>query len=123
MLIYLLRHGIAEEGFGKRDSDRALTDEGRQKLRALLSTAARAGVTPTLVISSPYRRAMETAKIAIEVLAYKGALIDSSALTPDSSPQSAWNDVRSHSSEEKSGSTISIKNSDDTDSFGHADIC
>src|SRR5882724_7468340 len=100
MRIYLLRHGIAEEGFGKRDADRALTDEGKKKLRELLRVAARAGVEPALVISSPYRRAVETARLAIEVLGYQGALIESSSLTPESLPQSAWNDVRVHESED-----------------------
>ena len=100
MRIYLLRHGIAEEGFGKRDFDRALTDEGKIKLRELLGTAARAGVEPALVISSPYRRAMETARIAVEALDYKGTLIESTALTPDSSPRAAWSDVSVHSDEE-----------------------
>ena len=100
MRIYLLRHGIAEEGFGKRDSDRALTDEGKSKVRELLQVAARAGVEPALVISSPYRRALETARIAVDALGYLGPLIESNSLTPDSSPQSAWSDVRNHSSDE-----------------------
>ena len=100
MRIYLLRHGIAEEGSGKRDSDRALTAEGKEKVRQLIRVAARAGVAPSLVISSPYRRAMETAGIAIEELHYAGPLVESTCLTPDSSTQSAWNDVRIHASEE-----------------------
>lgn len=100
MRIYLLRHGVAEEGFGKRDSDRALTEDGKQKLRELLTTVAQAGVHPSLILSSPYRRAIETARIAVEVLGYQGHLVECSSLTPDSSPQSAWSDVRVHSSEE-----------------------
>ncbi len=99
MRIYLLRHGIAEEGFGKRDSDRALTGEGKRKLHDLLSVASRAEVMPTLVLTSPYKRAMETAMIAREVLGYQGPLVECSTLTPDSSPQSAWSDVRIHSAE------------------------
>ena len=100
MRIYLLRHGIAEEGFGKRDSERALTDEGKKKLRELLRTAARGGVEPSLVISSPYRRALETARIAIEVFGHQGPLVESSSLTPDSSAQAAWSDIRVHASKE-----------------------
>ena len=100
MRIYLLRHGIAEEGFGKRDSERALTDEGKQKVRELLKTVAQAGVRPSLVISSPYRRAMETARLAMTELGYKGSLVECSALTPDSSPKAAWSDVRIHGDEE-----------------------
>lgn len=100
MRIYLLRHGVAEEGFGKRDSERALTEEGKQKLREFLPTLAHAGVQPALVISSPYRRAIETARIAVDVLGYQGLLLECTSLTPDSSPQSAWSEVRVHSSEE-----------------------
>ena len=100
MRIYLLRHGVAEEGFGKRDSERALTEDGKQKLRDLLKTAADAGLLPSLVLSSPYRRAIETARIAVEVLGYRGNLLETTTLTPDSSPQSAWSEIRLHSSEE-----------------------
>jgi phosphohistidine phosphatase len=100
MRIYLLRHGIAEEGAGMRDSARALTSEGTQKVSQLMKVARRAGVAPTLVISSPYRRALETARIAIDELDYKGPLVESTSLTPDSSTQSAWNDVRVHAGEE-----------------------
>jgi phosphohistidine phosphatase len=100
MRIYLLRHGIAEEAFSKRDSDRALTEEGKRKLQEVLRLAARGGVEPSLIISSPYRRAIETARIAIDVLGYKGPLIESTCLTPDSPAESAWSDVRLHSSEE-----------------------
>ena len=100
MRIYLLRHGIAEEGFGKRDADRALTGEGKKKLYELLGTVERAHISPSLVISSPYRRAKETAQIAIEVFKYKGPLVESVCLTPECTPQSAWNDIRVHSSED-----------------------
>ena len=62
MQIYLLRHGIAEDAKpGRPDSERALTDEGRAKLRRVLKRARTADVTPSLILSSPYRRAMETA--------------------------------------------------------------
>ena len=99
MRIYLLRHGIAEEGFGKRDSERALTAEGKAKLRDVLALAARTGVAPSLIISSPYRRALETARIAVDALDYKGPLVEMSSLTPDSSPQSAWSDIKAHAGE------------------------
>jgi phosphohistidine phosphatase SixA len=60
--IYLLRHGIAENS--TPDSDRALTPEGREKLRRVLARARDADVAPSLILSSPYRRALETAEIA-----------------------------------------------------------
>ena len=67
MDVYLLRHGIAEDARpGTPDSDRALTREGRDKLRRVLKRVHEAGVAPTLILSSPYRRALETAEIAAE---------------------------------------------------------
>ena len=64
MEIYLLRHGIAEDrSTTGRDPDRRLTDEGRAKLRRVLERAHQAGVRPSLILSSPYRRALETAEI------------------------------------------------------------
>jgi phosphohistidine phosphatase len=101
MEIYLLRHGIAEEGHaGGRDSDRALTAEGREKLRRVLKRAHDAGVRPGVILASPYRRAVETAQIAAELLEYSGGLVKTQALVPDASPQNAWDEIRSRRTEE-----------------------
>jgi len=100
MEIYLLRHGIAEDGrAGQPDSERALTSEGKKKLRAVLRTVRKAGITPSLVITSPYRRALQTAQLAAEVLDYKGDLLRSSALEPGSQPSAVWEEVRVHHNE------------------------
>jgi phosphohistidine phosphatase len=59
MELYIFRHGIAEEAaFGRPDSARQLTDEGRKKTAAVAKMARRADVRPSLIISSPYDRAM-----------------------------------------------------------------
>jgi len=101
MQIYLLRHGIAEDGKpGRPDSERALTDEGRAKLRRVLKRARTADVTPSLILSSPYLRAMETAEVAVEVLRYQGEIVQSRAFVPEVSPQEAWEEIRVHSKEE-----------------------
>lgn len=100
MQIYLLRHGIAEEGrVGKSDAERALTQEGRRKLRQVLHTAAEADVKPSLVLSSPFRRALETAEIARDVLGYKGQILQTDALTPASTVEQAWSEIRDHAEE------------------------
>ncbi len=97
MQLFLFRHGIAENGQpGGRDSDRALTPEGKKKLREVLRLAVEGGVDPTLILTSPYRRAVETAEIAAEVLGYKGNLLRTNALIPDSSPRDVWQEVRTH---------------------------
>ena len=100
MQIYLLRHGIAEEaGPGSSDSDRALTSEGRDKLRRVLKQARRAGAAPSLILSSPYRRALETADVAAEVLSYGGKVVRIRALTPEAAPNDSWEEIRSRKDE------------------------
>src|SRR3954471_14786755 len=101
MQIYLLRHGIAEDGKpGRPDSERALTDEGRAKLRGVLKRARTAAVTPSLILSSPFRRALETAEAAVEVLPYRSDIVRSPAFVPEASTQEAWDEIRAHSKEE-----------------------
>ncbi|HXB74400.1 MAG TPA: histidine phosphatase family protein [Candidatus Acidoferrales bacterium] len=100
MQIYLLRHGIAEESRpGGSDSDRALTSEGREKLRRVLKQARRAGAVPSLILSSPYRRALETADVAVEVLGYGGKVVRARALVPEASPFDAWGEIRARRDE------------------------
>ena len=96
MQIFLLRHGIAEDTAAGGDPERQLTAEGRQKVKEVIKTAARAGVSPDLCLSSPYRRAIETARIAAEVLKYKGPLLETSVLTPSSDVRSVWEEIRVH---------------------------
>jgi phosphohistidine phosphatase len=100
MEIYLLRHGIAEENAPTgRDADRRLTEEGRQKLRRVLERAHQAGVEPSLILTSPLRRALETAEIAARELGYEGKLVRTEALVPSSSPEDVWEEVRHHHEE------------------------
>jgi phosphohistidine phosphatase len=100
MEIYLLRHGIAEDRSATgKDADRRLTDEGRAKLRRVLERAHQGGVRPSLILSSPLRRALETAEIAARELGYEGKIGRIAALTPESSPQQVWEAIREHRSE------------------------
>ncbi len=100
MEIYILRHGIAEDGdVAQPDSERALTAEGKKKLRNVLRVAAKAGVAPSLILTSPYRRALETAELAAEVLDYKGDLLRTKALEPGSEPRAVWDEIRVHKDE------------------------
>jgi len=97
MELYLLRHGIADEHSDSgRDADRRLTDAGKEKLRRVLKRGKSAGVEPSLILSSPYKRALETAEIAAEELGYKGEIVRVGSLTPDSSPPSIWSTVRDY---------------------------
>ena len=98
MELYLLRHGIAETARpGMKDSERALTEEGRTKLRRVLKRAQEAGVEVDVILSSPYRRALETASVAAEILAYPGKIIQTPTLVPNSSPFEVWDEIRARS--------------------------
>lgn len=95
MEILLLRHGIAADARpGQPDADRALTGEGKQKLRTLLRRLRKAGVRPSLILSSPYLRARQTAEIACDILAPGAIIVPARALTPGASPQEAWDEIR-----------------------------
>ena len=100
MQIYLLRHGIAEDARpGHPDAERALTGEGREKLRRVLKRARLAQVAPGVILSSPYRRAVETADVAVEELCYQGKVVRTGRLVPEASPLDAWEEIRSRKGE------------------------
>jgi len=100
MELYLFRHGIAEDAqAGRPDADRALTDEGRKKAAEVVKTARRAGVEPSLIVSSPYVRAVETAQIAAEGFQHKGEIVRIEALVPHGSPEKVWAELRDYREE------------------------
>jgi phosphohistidine phosphatase len=100
MEIYILRHGIAEDSQpGQSDSERALTPEGRKKLVRVLRVAREAGVAPSLILTSPLKRAVQTAQLAAETLDYKGELLRTKALEPGSHPRMVWEEIRVHKDE------------------------
>ncbi len=102
MEVYLLRHGIAEAGRpGHADSERALTAEGKKKLREVLAVARGAGVEPSLILTSPYKRAVQTAELAAEVLGYRGELLRTEALVPESRAETVWDELRVHKDQEQ----------------------
>jgi len=95
-----LRHGIAEDRAPSgADADRRLTDDGRKKLVRVLGRARKAAVTPTLILSSPLKRAFETAEIAARELGYSGEISITDSLTPESSPHRVWTEIRAHRDE------------------------
>jgi phosphohistidine phosphatase len=100
MELYLFRHGIAEDaGPGLPDPKRALTDEGRKKTAEVVKAARRAGIAPSLIVSSPYVRAVETAQIAVEGFGYKGDIVRTETLVPFGSPEKVWAELRDYREE------------------------
>jgi phosphohistidine phosphatase len=94
MNLYLLRHGIAEEHAASgRDEDRELTEEGREKLTKVLQRAARSGVKPDVIMSSPYKRAVQTARLATRLLEGPELTLTETA-TPYADPRALWGEVK-----------------------------
>src|SRR5437763_1560333 len=94
MELYVFRHGIAEDRqAGRPDADRQLTDEGRKKTAGVIRKARDAGVEPSLILTSPYARALETARIAAEGFGYKGQIVRAGVLEPGGTPEAVWNEL------------------------------
>lgn len=64
MILYVLRHGIAEDApAGGDDGARKLTDRGRDKVRRAAAGLRAAGLKFDAILTSPLARATETAEI------------------------------------------------------------
>ena len=97
MILYVLRHAIAEEPRpGQSDSTRQLTETGRNRCRRVLAHAKRVKVRPQYILTSPYDRAAQTAEIAKVELGFDRELITSNALVPFVSVQDLWNAIRDY---------------------------
>jgi phosphohistidine phosphatase len=95
MELYLFRHGIAEDApAGRSDSSRSLTDEGRERSAAVARMARNSGVAPSLIASSPYVRAVQTAEVAAKEFNWHGELLRLPSLVPHGTPEAVWSDIR-----------------------------
>ena len=65
-MIWLLRHGDAEDG--SPDSERPLTEKGREQARAVGAALKALGVEVDACLTSPKVRAADTARLACEPL-------------------------------------------------------
>ena len=93
MEIYVLRHGEAEEReTGLADRDRKLTAKGKQALKTVLTVASGLEVAPDVILTSPLRRAQETAALAAQVLGCK-RVIETRSLLPGASPDVVWKEI------------------------------
>lgn len=70
MRLYFLRHGVAieREGWDGADSERPLTDEGREQTHVAARGLAALGLRLDAMYTSPYVRAADTARITAEAL-------------------------------------------------------
>jgi phosphohistidine phosphatase len=71
MKLYLVRHAIAEDHHPISDAERALTPKGRIKMAEQAKGLGKIRFRPEIILTSPLRRALETAAIIGEVLGIK----------------------------------------------------
>ena len=83
MKLYLVRHGPAEsQSATGRDFDRALTVEGRERVRLVAIELGKRDEVPKRIIASPLRRAVETAEAIVEALGLDLEIEQSEDLAP-----------------------------------------
>lgn len=83
MKLILVRHAAAiERSPGMRDEMRYLTSEGRAFFRKTARTMLKNGADPSLILTSPLLRAVQTAEILAETLSYVGPLLVVDDLAP-----------------------------------------
>jgi phosphohistidine phosphatase len=85
MKVYLVRHGIAVERIGGailNDSQRPLTDEGKQETKHVAQGLKKLGIGADLVVTSPLTRAKQTGEIIKDVLGCQEDLKITDSLAP-----------------------------------------
>jgi phosphohistidine phosphatase len=95
--VYIVRHGIAEDRSSSgRDADRALTREGKKKMKHAARGFAALGAKPKLILTSPLVRARETADILLAALpGAKLSVVEALASGADPVEVAAASDYRS----------------------------
>src|SRR5438876_1221851 len=89
MNLYFLRHAIAADkaSWKGSDADRPLTKEGMRKMKKGAKGIRRLDLPIDWILTSPYRRAYDTAAIVAKELKLKKSLKVSRMLTPDGDPK------------------------------------
>jgi phosphohistidine phosphatase len=92
--IWILRHAVAEDRSKTgRDEDRELTEDGTRRARDVGRGLAALEPGISRIVTSPYRRARQTAEAAAAALGLEHALTESRALEPDRDPEDILHEV------------------------------
>jgi phosphohistidine phosphatase len=98
MRLVIVRHGRAIERDDPNcppEAERYLTDEGKKRTRQVARQLAAVGLTGDRLLSSPYRRALETAEIFCRELGLPVKSIDTTkALLPDAPATAFLSELR-----------------------------
>ena len=82
--LYFLRHGLAAGKRGREpaDEDRPLTPQGLDEMREVARGLRRMKLSFDVIVSSPYRRARQTAEVVADILKFGKKVRLSEALLP-----------------------------------------
>ncbi len=90
-LVMILRHAIAEDASASgRDEDRRLTGEGKRKLREVVAGMRGLELPVDRILTSPLRRAIETAEIVAEGYDGRPEVGHTAALAPGAGPDAVF---------------------------------
>jgi phosphohistidine phosphatase len=107
MELYLIRHGLAQQLGMKNDftdERRTLTAEGRDRMREVSRGLRKLGVQLDLLITSPLVRAVETAELVAEALAFnKKEIVQTAGLAPGGSADELFSEIKTHTGVESAG--------------------
>jgi phosphohistidine phosphatase len=84
MELYFLRHGAAapRADWEGEDSQRPLTDQGREQVVRMAGLLARTAPTLDAIVTSPYLRSTETAEIVAQHLDLQDRVVQDERLSP-----------------------------------------
>jgi len=102
----VIRHGLSTDDTPSGlDADRTLTPEGVEELELIGKGRAVLQRVPTMIVTSPYRRAVETAELI--AAAFGGVPVEAvEALQPGASPQEILDVVAEHCPGDRSGIAV-----------------
>lgn len=90
MNLYLMRHCLPEPG-EQMDSERGLSDDGKQQVADMAAFMVRQVGRCDIVISSPFARTVETAEPMADALGCHVAT--TTLLEPNQKPEDAWKEI------------------------------
>jgi phosphohistidine phosphatase len=106
MQLYIVRHGIAidrEDPKSPSDPERYLTPEGLKKTREVARGFASLEISPSVFLSSPYVRAMQTAELFAEAIKFsKSKIKQTDLLLPGAEPAAFFRELLRTSRSEES---------------------
>ncbi len=96
MKVYVYRHAMATFGkgsTGKRDSDPGINREGREQVEKVCTLFGSVQRAPGVVLTSPLKRALETAELAVSGFWKEAEVIVTESLKPSAKAEAVFREI------------------------------